>query len=130
VIVSLILSHFGVPRADGVVALLVLVAVTWAGWQIVKQAVGILADSVRLDPVDVSKACAGIPDVLEVHAVRSRGMEGAVYVDLKVDVSAELSIERAHAASDAVELAIARTFPQVVDVVVHVEPRRVEGTPS
>ena len=25
---------------------------------------------------------------------------------------------------DAVELAIAKTFPQVVDVVVHVEPRR------
>ncbi len=124
VIASLVASHYGVARADGGVALFVLVAVTWAGWQIVKQAVGILADSVRLDPVDVSKVCAGIPDVLEVHAVRSRGMEGAVYVDLKVDVAAELSIERAHAASDAVELAIARSFPQVVDVVVHVEPRR------
>lgn len=122
VIVSLVLSKLGVGRADGVVALGVLVLVAWTGWQIGKQAVGILADSARLDPVAIQKACADIPDVLAVREVRSRGMEGAVYVDLKVDVDAQLSVDRAHLASDAVELAISRGFPQVVDVVVHVEP--------
>lgn len=123
VIVSLVLSKLGVGRVDGLVALGVLGAVAWAGWQIIRQAVGILSDAVQLDPDAVRSACAGIADVLAVRSVRSRGMEGAVYVDLKVDVSSELSVERAHRASDAVELAITRAFPQVVDVVVHVEPR-------
>lgn len=122
VIFSLILSRLGVGRADGAVALGVLVFVAWTGWQIVKQAVGILADSARLAPDEVIRICAGIPDVRAVREIRSRGLEGAVYVDLKLDVDAQLSLERAHLASDAVELAISRSFPQVVDVVVHVEP--------
>ncbi len=124
VIGSLLLSRIGVGRADGVVALLVLVFVAFTGWQIVKQAVGILADSARLDPGKVREACAAIPDVVAVRDVRSRGVEGAVYVDLKIDVPPELTIDRAHLASDQVELAITQAFPQVVDVVVHVEPLR------
>lgn len=124
VIGSLLLTRIGVGRADGVVALLVLVFVGYTGWQIVKQAVGILADSARLEPGRVREVCAAIPDVVAVRDVRSRGVEGAVYVDLKIDVPAELTIDRAHLASDQVELAITQAFPQVVDVVVHVEPLR------
>jgi cation diffusion facilitator family transporter len=123
VIVSLVLSRLGVGRADGVVALMVLGFVVSAGWKICKQAVGILADSARIDPAAVAQACGGIPDVLAVHGVRSRGLEGAVYVDLKLDVHGNLPVERAHVAADAVEVAIVESFPQVIDVVVHVEPR-------
>jgi cation diffusion facilitator family transporter len=123
VISSLVLSWLGVGRADGVVALAVLVFVAWTGWGIIKQSAGILADTVRIDPARVRAACASIPDVLEVHGVRSRGMEGSVYVDLKIDVDPQLTIERAHSASDAVEHAIGAAFPEVIDVVVHVEPR-------
>jgi cation diffusion facilitator family transporter len=123
VIASLILSYLGVTRADGLVALAVLVFVAITGWGIIKQSAGILADTVRIDPSKVSLACATIPDVLAVHGVRSRGMEGSVYIDLKIDVDPQLTIERAHCASDAVEKAIAAAFPEVIDVVVHVEPR-------
>lgn len=122
VIASLVLSWFGIGRADGLVALGVLVVVAWTGWGIIKQSAGILADTVRIDPSKVRSVCADIPDVLSVHDVRSRGMEGSVYVDLKIDVDPQLTIERAHTASDAVEQAIAAAFPEVVDVVVHVEP--------
>lgn len=123
VIGSLVLSSLGVGRADGVVALLVLGFVAWTGWDIIKQAAGILADTIRIDPEVVRRACNAIPDVVEVRDVRSRGMEGSVYVDLKIHVDPQLSIERAHAASDAVEQAISQAFPEVIDVVVHVEPR-------
>jgi cation diffusion facilitator family transporter len=122
VIASLLLSWAGVGRADGLVALVVLGFVSWTGWSIIKQAAGILADTRRIDPEQVRAACHGIPDVSAVRDVRSRGMEGSVYVDLKIDVDPQLSLRRAHDASDAVELAIARAFPEVVDVVVHVEP--------
>ncbi len=122
VIASLGLSWAGVGRADGVVALVVLGFVSWTGWSIIKQAAGILADTMRLDPLRVHAACQGIADVLAVRDIRSRGLEGSVYVDLKIDVDPQLSVQRAHDASDAVERAIALAFPEVVDVVVHVEP--------
>lgn len=123
VIGSLVLSWLGVGRADGVIALVVLGFVAHTGWGIVLQAAGILADTIRVDPEAVRRACGDIAEVIEVRDVRSRGMEGSVYVDLKIHVDPQLSIQRAHDISDAVEVAITRAFPEVVDVVVHVEPR-------
>ncbi|MEW6434548.1 MAG: cation diffusion facilitator family transporter [Myxococcota bacterium] len=123
VIASLVLSWLGVGRADGVVALGVLVFVAWTGWTIISQAVGILADSARIDPAKVCDVVQALPHVLAVRDVRSRGMEGSVYVDLKIDVDPGLSVEDAHHVSDEVEKALTRAFPEVVDVVVHVEPQ-------
>jgi cation diffusion facilitator family transporter len=45
VIASVILVSFQVPRADGVVALLVLGVVAYVAWTIVRQAIGILSDT-------------------------------------------------------------------------------------
>jgi cation diffusion facilitator family transporter len=123
VISSLALSWLGVGRADGVVALGVLVFVAWTGWTIIRQSVGILADSARIDPQKVREACRALPEVLDVRDVRSRGMEGSVYVDLKIDVDPASSVESAHRVSDAVEATLVQAFPEIVDVVVHVEPR-------
>jgi cation diffusion facilitator family transporter len=123
VIVSLGLSWLGVGRADGVVALGVLVFVAWTGWGIIKQAAGILADMRQIDPQRVRDACAGVPQVLGVRQVRSRGLEGSVYVDLTIDVDPQLTVQKAHDAADQVEQLITRTFPEVVEVLVHVEPR-------
>ncbi|MFT3707621.1 MAG: cation diffusion facilitator family transporter [Archangium sp.] len=124
VIASLLLTWFGLKRADGLVALAVLVFVAWTGWQILKQSIGILADSARLDPKKVRESLQGLPTIERVRAVRSRGLEGAVYVDLIVEVSPDLSVRTAHEATDGVEARIKDAFPEVIDVVVHVEPTR------
>ncbi len=127
VIVSLLLSWLGVGRADGAVALGVLVFVAWTGWGIIKQAAGILADMRQIDPQRVRDACAGVPEVRSVRQVRSRGLEGSVYVDLTIDVDPQLTVQKAHDAADQVERLITTTFPEVVEVLVHVEPRSSEG---
>ncbi|MCC6333938.1 MAG: cation transporter [Myxococcales bacterium] len=123
VLSSLALSWLGVRRVDGVVALAVLVFVAWTGWTILRQAVGILADTARIEPQKIREAVLALPEVLAVHDVRSRGMEGSVYVDLKIDVDSAATVEHAHRLSDAVEEALTQAFPEIVDVVVHVEPR-------
>lgn len=123
VIASLLLTYFGVRRADGLVALGVLVFVAWTGWQILKQAIGILADSKRLDPKKVRDSLEDLKTIDRVRAVRSRGLEGAVYVDLIIEVSPELTVKAAHEITDGVEAKIRENFPEVIDVVVHVEPR-------
>ncbi|MBL8912784.1 MAG: cation transporter [Archangium sp.] len=126
VISSLVLTSFGVRRADGLVALGVLIFVAWTGWQILKQAIGILADSARLDAKKVRTALEGVGAIDRVRAVRSRGLEGAVYVDLIIEVNPELTVKTAHEITEGVEAKIRERFPEVIDVVVHVEPR----TPS
>lgn len=124
---SLLLVWLGYPRADGMVALVVLVFVAWVAYGIVKQAVGILSDTARLDPLEVCTIAHGVPGVERCRDVRSRGMEESVYVDLKIEVDPLLTTAGAHEVADLVEERLHAAFPQVVDVVVHVEPARAGG---
>jgi cation diffusion facilitator family transporter len=122
VLVSLALVWLGFPRADGVIALLVMVFVAWVAYGIVRQAVGILSDTARLDAAQVGNLTLSVPGVLSCRDVRSRGMEDSVYVDLKIEVDPQLSTAQAHKVADEVEQKLHASYPQVVDVVVHVEP--------
>jgi divalent metal cation (Fe/Co/Zn/Cd) transporter len=58
--------------------------------------------------------------------VRSRGTESEVYVDLHVLLDPEMSLRDSHERGRQVSDAIRRRFPQVADVVVHVEPDTAE----
>ncbi|MGV3620145.1 MAG: cation diffusion facilitator family transporter [Archangium sp.] len=124
VLASLALSKFGWGRADGFVALGVLVLVAHTGWQIIRQAVGILADSVRVDPDRVREVLATIPGVIGSRAIRSRGLEGHVAMDLVIFVEPALELLRAHHIADDVEQRLTSAFPEVQEVLVHVEPAR------
>ncbi|WP_047858630.1 cation diffusion facilitator family transporter [Archangium gephyra] len=119
---SMGLVWLGFPKADGIVTLGVLVVVARVAWGIVKQAVGILSDTARLDPQKVMNLTLQVPGVRSCRDVRSRGMEGTVYVDLKIEVDPQLTTAQAHELADAVEARLQAEFPEVVDVVVHVEP--------
>jgi cation diffusion facilitator family transporter len=125
VMASLVLVWLGYPKADGLISLVVMGVVARVGWGIVKQAVGILSDTARLDPVKVEQLTRQVPGVLSCRDVRSRGMEGTVYVDLKIEVEPQLTTARAHELADEVEARLQAEFPEVVDVVVHVEPASV-----
>ena len=50
-------------------------------------------------------------------------------MDLKIEVDPNLTTAQAHELADRVERTLQATYPQVVDVVVHVEPAR-GGVPA
>jgi cation diffusion facilitator family transporter len=127
VMASLGMVWLGYPKADGLITLVVMGVVARVAWGIVKQAVGILSDTARLDPVKVEKLTREVPGVLSCRDVRSRGMEGTVYVDLKIEVDPQLTTARAHELADEVEARLQAEYPEVVDVVVHVEPASVHA---
>ena len=122
VLASLALARLNVAWLDGAVSLLVLGFVGWAAWRVIMQAVAPLADAARLDPATVRACCLAVEGVRDVRAVRSRGMEDAVRVDLTIAVDPAWSVEAGHTVATAVEAALARAFPQVLDAVVHIEP--------
>jgi divalent metal cation (Fe/Co/Zn/Cd) transporter len=64
----------------------------------------------------------GVPGVVSWSDIRTRGGPGAVYVDLIARVDGELTLSAAHDVADAIEEAVRRAHPDVVDVVVHLEP--------
>jgi cation diffusion facilitator family transporter len=124
---SIGLVWLGWSRADGLVALGVLFFVAWVAWGIVRQSVGILSDSARLQPERVQALALEVAGVRSCRRVRSRGMEGAVFVDLTIEVEPHVPTAKAHELADEVESRLRAAYPDVVDIVVHVEPVRAEA---
>lgn len=60
--------------------------------------------------------------VKEVHAIRTRRAGGGYYVDLHILVNGGMSIREGHAISERVAQRLLSEGPDLVDVVVHLEP--------
>lgn len=124
VIVSLVLVQAGVELADGIVALLVALAILRTAWGVIRGVMLTLGDAARLPAAEVVGVVRAVPGVVDCHAVRTRGLESHVYVDLHVLVNPETTVKEGHAIAHAVESQLRRAYRQVADVVVHVEPHR------
>jgi cation diffusion facilitator family transporter len=125
VIVGLAFVAAGEPRADAVAALIVAVIVLLAAGRLVKRSVDVLMDRASEDAEGaVRRALEGLQ--VEVRRLRVRHAAGRHFVDLVVALSADSGLAQAHTTADAIEDAIRDELPGA-DVVVHVEPRAVEG---
>ncbi len=122
VLASLGLVKLGWPQADGIVALLVVGFIGFAAWRILKEAADRLIDTARLAPSDVELVGNAVNGVVRVSGVRSRGIDSAIYLDLTVHVSPETPVSQAHDLAHDVESALRHKFPDIADVVVHIEP--------
>jgi cation diffusion facilitator family transporter len=122
VIVSLILTKAGYPRADAIVGIIITFFIARIGYGILRDASSVLVDTICLDTSTIESVVNSIDGVKGCHDIRTRGPANSVYVDLHVLVDRNLSIERAHGIADSIEERIKKEFPAVVDIVVHVEP--------
>ena len=68
-----------------------------------------------------------IPGVEDVHALRTRRVGSGYHVDLHVLVDGGLTVTRGHAIGAAVKRRLIETGPEVLDVVVHLEPQSAGG---
>ena len=122
VIVSLVLVRLGIGMADGIVALLVAAAILRTSWGILRGVLRTLGDAARLPAEAVVGTACAVPGVVGCHAVRSRGSESHVLVDLHIQVAPHTTVMRAHSIAHLVEAALRRDYGQITDVVVHLEP--------
>lgn len=130
VIVSLVLVKVGFHKADGVLALLVAVAIAYTAFTILRGVGRTLGDAARLPEAEIATVAAGIDGVVDCHSVRTRGSERRVFVDLHIEVAADTTIERSHEIAHAVEAELRASFSEIVDVIAHVEPATSQGDPS
>jgi cation diffusion facilitator family transporter len=100
---------------------------------IIKTAVEILSASSRMlldaapdkETVEgIRKLADGVEGVIKTDWVKCREMGRGMLVDLAVQVSSGISVKEGHDIGDGVKAAIMQSFPQVLDVLVHINPER------
>ncbi len=122
VLVSLPFVMMGYSFVDPLVGVIVGVMVARVGILIIRDSANTLADSRAGCPVVIQAVGKSVEGVVDCHKIRTRGTAGCVFIDLHIQVAPGLSIEAAHAIAHRVETTIKAEMPDVVDVVVHVEP--------
>ncbi|KAF0181915.1 MAG: cation efflux system protein [Nitrospirae bacterium] len=122
VLVSLPFVLLGYAFVDPLVGVIVGVMVARIGIIIIRDSANTLADSRAECPVVIQEICKGVEGVVGCHKIRTRGTAGSVFVDLHIQVAPSMPIEDAHAIAHRVVTTIKAEMPDVVDVVVHVEP--------
>ena len=122
VIVGLVLIQLGFAIADSVMALVVMVAILYTAFDVFRSAFQTLSDKARIPEEEVRKVVEDIAGVRNAHRIRTRGTQGDVYADLHVLVDPSMTVAASHELADRIESEIVHKFPQVKDILVHIEP--------
>jgi cation diffusion facilitator family transporter len=109
---------------DQVAALIVVVFILQAAWNIIRPAFQELIDTGANDEkrdrlVRLAKEVEG---VMALHALRTRRIGAGMRVDLHVQVDAGLSVLKGHAIAGAVKARIMESEADVTEVLIHIEP--------
>ncbi|MCC6801590.1 MAG: cation-efflux pump [Anaerolineae bacterium] len=119
VLVSMVLVSLGLTWADPVAALLIVVLIGRAAWQIVRSTGGVLVDTAPFAPERLTQIIETVPAVQRVVRARSRGPADAVQIDIDVEVAPEMTAEH----SAAIAAAVRERLEQELDGVSEVEVR-------
>jgi len=122
VLLSFLAVRNGFAWADGVGGLILVGLVGRAAWMVFRENVPVLLDAAILDPKGIIDLAGGVDGVENVHRVRSRGMRSAVELDLHMQVAPDTSVIDAHRMASRIENELKLKFPELSDVVIHIEP--------
>jgi cation diffusion facilitator family transporter len=113
---------WGYPLLDPLAALLVAVFIGKAAWEIARETSGVLADQVVLDTAAIERVVHSVDGVLGCHEIRTRGSADHAFLDLHVWFAPDSRLDEAHRLSHEVKDRLQQEFPQLADVVIHLEP--------
>ena len=110
---------------DPITALVVAVAIVWAGFRILRRSSGVLVDEAlpddEMDRIEAAIAAARTPEVAGYHKLRARRAGSRRHIDLHVQYRSGTSLERAHELAHQMRDSIEAEIPQA-EVLIHVEP--------
>ncbi len=114
----------GIPELDAYAALVVAIMVMKIGGELAWQSLMELVDT-ALEPElleQIKQKILSIPEVREMHMLRSRRMGHNALVDVHILVAPNLSVSEGHHISEAVERVLIDNFEEINDVTVHIDP--------
>ncbi len=122
VLISMVLVSLGLKWADPLAALLIVVLIARAAWQIMRSTGGVLVDTAPFAADRLAMLAQSVPSVLRVVRARSRGPADAVQIDIDIEVAPETTADHAAAISDAIRAKLQSSLEGVVEVEVYVAP--------
>jgi cation diffusion facilitator family transporter len=122
VIASFAGAGAGLGAVDVIVALAIAGFIAVLAVQILIGSFHTLTDRAVIPAESLARVVRDVAGVVSWSDIRTRGGPGLVYVDLIACVDGDLTLREAHEVADAIEEAVRRAHPEVVDVVVHLEP--------
>lgn len=122
IILAIIFIKSGFYILDSLAGLIIGALVAREAFIILKESTDILIDKALLDSSEIERLVTTCNDVQACEDIRTRGTAGQIFVDLKILVDSSISVKEGHDIAEKVEEIIKKEFPDVVDVVVHIEP--------
>ena len=110
---------------DRVGAVVVSVFILRTAWKLLEPELRSLSDSSAPQSVvqAIRTVASSVPEVRDVHSIRTRLTGRHVSVDLHITVDPAMSVREGHAISERVRSALlAQQTPSIIDVVVHLAP--------
>ena len=127
VILGLIAIKAGFPILDPFIAVVISGVILHAGYTIIVKSSSVLCDRSQLDPNDVCEVVFTVEGVLECTMIRTRGVPGNIFIDLKIGVRPDISTLESHEIANLVEDKLKETFDGIQDIVIHIEPVTLES---
>jgi cation diffusion facilitator family transporter len=121
---------WGYPLLDPMAALLVAGFIGHACWSIAQEASRILSDEIVIAERDVREVVQSVDGVIGCEKIRTRGSADHAFLDLHLWLDGNMPLQTAHAASHVVKDRLMTKFPQLADVVIHIEPPPPSGIPD
>ena len=124
VMIAMALVAVGHPEFDVVAAAGVAGFIAYAGIQVLRKNLGYLADQAPVEANEIERIVRAVPGVAGCHKIRTRGLPGAVHVDLHIQIAPHLNVVDAHRITHLAIDAIKAGIRGATDVVIHTEPAR------
>jgi cation diffusion facilitator family transporter len=118
--------------ADSIAAVLASGVIAWNGWTIMARAFDELMDASPEEEVvaGIRRLAGVVPGVELVEKCIVRRTGGSLLVDMHVHVHGDMSVNEAHRIAHEVKNAVRAGMPEVMDVLVHLEPARFPEGPG
>jgi len=109
---------------DHIGAIIVSLIILKVSWDIVFPALKKLSDSgvSAKENAHIRSLALKVQGVKDAHAIRTRDAGHGIFVDMHVLVDRDISVAEGHSISEKVREEIVNNGPDVLDVVVHIEP--------
>ena len=122
VLVSMVLVSLGFTWADPLAALLIVVLIGRAAWQIMSKTGGVLVDTAPFHAAELAAFVSDVPSVRRVVRARSRGPADSAQIDIDVEVAPEMTADHTAALASAIEERLKLRYDGIAEIEVHFSP--------
>jgi cation diffusion facilitator family transporter len=130
VLIGILGARLGFPVMDLLAAVVVALMIGKIAWQLLASSLSELVDAAL--PADrvsaIRQHALGMEGILGAHELRTRLHGGRIFVDLHVQVDDRISVSEGHYIADQLTTSLKQSFPDISDIVIHVDPEPDTGT--